>query len=306
MAEVSLERQSISTSILLVRKTNTPIRYFIWRNFPAEIAEELGLPAAVGIREAIREASQRQQTHQVDHSASLFLASYFGLDKSIESLLTDYQVNVDTVPFQYRQSAICAAIFGRNSSTIDLLLRHSAATSLRSTSDATPLHLAARLGHRKNVKTLLHHRAELLNVQDAGGKTALHIACENGHAAVVRVLLQHNANVKLEDNGATGHRPALHRAVRNGRGKVVAVYYEILGLKGIEARSEEWVSSRYQYPEISNCTKTGTVERHGASPNSHRECFPSYREPLKAWSGQTSHTEARKDAAPYSSRMWEL
>eukprot|EP00957_Ditylum_brightwellii_P060097 4563924-Ditylum_brightwellii.AAC.1 len=60
------------------------------------------------------------------------------------------------------------------------------------TSD-TPLHIAAREGHKKVVEVLLSHGADVNNATNSGWKP-IHFAAREGHKEVVKVLLSHGAD----------------------------------------------------------------------------------------------------------------
>lgn len=58
--------------------------------------------------------------------------------------------------------------------------------------DQTPLHCAARMGHKELVKLLLDHKANP-NATTTAGQTPLHIAAREGHVQTVRILLDMEA-----------------------------------------------------------------------------------------------------------------
>lgn len=58
--------------------------------------------------------------------------------------------------------------------------------------DQTPLHCAARMGHRELVKLLLEHKASPDSATTAG-HTPLHIAAREGHVHTIRILLDAGA-----------------------------------------------------------------------------------------------------------------
>ncbi len=58
--------------------------------------------------------------------------------------------------------------------------------------DQTPLHCAARMGHKELVKLLLDHKANP-NSTTTAGHTPLHIAAREGHVQTVRILLDMDA-----------------------------------------------------------------------------------------------------------------
>lgn len=58
--------------------------------------------------------------------------------------------------------------------------------------DQTPLHCAARMGHKELVKLLLEQKANP-NSTTTAGHTPLHIAAREGHVQTVRILLDMEA-----------------------------------------------------------------------------------------------------------------
>lgn len=58
--------------------------------------------------------------------------------------------------------------------------------------DQTPLHCAARMGHKELVKLLLEHKANP-DATTTAGHTPLHIAAREGHGQTTRILLDGNA-----------------------------------------------------------------------------------------------------------------
>lgn len=58
--------------------------------------------------------------------------------------------------------------------------------------DQTPLHCAARMGHKELVKLLLEHKASPDSATTAG-HTPLHIAAREGHVQTIRILLDAGA-----------------------------------------------------------------------------------------------------------------
>lgn len=58
--------------------------------------------------------------------------------------------------------------------------------------DQTPLHCAARMGHKELVKLLLEHKANPDSATTAG-HTPLHIAAREGHVHTIRILLDAGA-----------------------------------------------------------------------------------------------------------------
>jgi len=59
--------------------------------------------------------------------------------------------------------------------------------------DQTPLHCAARMGHKELVKLLLEHKASPDSATTAG-HTPLHISAREGHIHTIRILLDAGAH----------------------------------------------------------------------------------------------------------------
>uniref|UniRef100_A0A3P8V1Z1 Ankyrin 1 n=1 Tax=Cynoglossus semilaevis TaxID=244447 RepID=A0A3P8V1Z1_CYNSE len=88
--------------------------------------------------------------------------------------------------------------------------------------DQTPLHCAARMGHRELVKLLLEHKASPDSATTAG-HTPLHIAAREGHVHTIRILLDAGAQqIKMTKKGFT----PLHVASKYGKVDVAELLLE--------------------------------------------------------------------------------
>uniref|UniRef100_A0A667XE13 Ankyrin 1 n=1 Tax=Myripristis murdjan TaxID=586833 RepID=A0A667XE13_9TELE len=88
--------------------------------------------------------------------------------------------------------------------------------------DQTPLHCAARMGHKELVKLLLEHKANPDSATTAG-HTPLHIAAREGHVHTIRILLDGAAQqTKMTKKGFT----PLHVASKYGKVDVAELLLE--------------------------------------------------------------------------------
>jgi len=69
----------------------------------------------------------------------------------------------------------------------------------------TPLHRAARHGHKESVELLIANGADV-NVKDKWGRTPLHFAAAHGHKELVELLIANGADVNAKES-EVGHTP---------------------------------------------------------------------------------------------------
>lgn len=81
-----------------------------------------------------------------------------------------------------------------------------------------PLHKAAELGDAVQVRRLLAERPDQVDVRNNRGETPLHLAARYGHKDAARVLLEKGADANARDRFS--HTP-LHAAATSGRGELV-------------------------------------------------------------------------------------
>ena len=88
--------------------------------------------------------------------------------------------------------------------------------------NATPLHLAARMGHAKVSRFLLERDADV-TAQDENGSTPLHQASQFGYAEIASMLIERGADVTAQDkNGST----PLHQAPQYGNAETAGMLIE--------------------------------------------------------------------------------
>ena len=119
----------------------------------------------------------------------------------------------------HRATALLAAVGTRNSSTVELLLRHGANCNLAAWGPVkrTPLQRAAEIGSINLVELLLNHGANVNGVAATrGGGTALQFAAIGGYIPIACMLLDRKADVDAPGSKVDG-RTALEGAAEHGR-----------------------------------------------------------------------------------------
>ena len=98
----------------------------------------------------------------------------------------------------------------------------------------TPLHLAAREGHKGVVAKLLRCASILVNEEDVDGLTPLHYASMFGQAEVVKMILENpKRNVNAEANNKS---TPLHLGVKNGHiPTVIELLRQVMALVDIHS-----------------------------------------------------------------------
>jgi ankyrin repeat protein len=140
-----------------------------------------------------------------------------------------------------------AARYGHKD-VVELLLAHNAEINTKGFHGNTPLHVAAREHHKEIVELLLAHNAEV-NAKDKYGGTPLHDAAGGGHLDVVALLLANQANVNAM---SVLNWTPLHAASGKGHGSVV----ELLVANGAEVNGKS--------------TGKGWTPLHAAADGGHR------------------------------------
>ena len=75
---------------------------------------------------------------------------------------------------------------------MDLLIKKGANIEAKDKYEKTPLHLAAKRGH-KHIVALLISKGAQIEAKDERGRTPLYLAAEKGHESIVRLLKQYGA-----------------------------------------------------------------------------------------------------------------
>lgn len=109
------------------------------------------------------------------------------------------------------------AVYERDLSHVEDLIRRGANLNHKDENEYTPLHYAAYFGLKDIVQKLIEAKANI-DAKDNEGQTPLHCAAIQGHNEVANVLILANAKIDAEDN--IGQTP-LHLAVENGQKELV-------------------------------------------------------------------------------------
>ena len=107
---------------------------------------------------------------------------------------------------KYGKDAVANAVKLNDSYLLEILLENGYGKLQSSAKAATPVHLAAELGHDDVLRMLLDHQHEV-NSRDHMGRTPLHMAVENKHIICVKTLIHYGADVTSRD---TSYRTPIH------------------------------------------------------------------------------------------------
>uniref|UniRef100_A0A3Q3B3L5 Ankyrin 1, erythrocytic b n=1 Tax=Kryptolebias marmoratus TaxID=37003 RepID=A0A3Q3B3L5_KRYMA len=116
--------------------------------------------------------------------------------------------------------------------------------------DQTPLHCAARMGHKELVKLLLEHKASPDSATTAG-HTPLHISAREGHVHTIRILL----------DAGKGFTP-LHVASKYGKVDVAELLLERGANPNANGYTPLHIAAKQNQMEVASC-----LLQNGALPN---------------------------------------
>lgn len=131
-----------------------------------------------------------------------YLALKIGDIEVIQTLLDNKKVNINNKIYLRLPFLDLTGIYSIRDETKSLFTKKEI-INIEDEENSTPLHIAARSGHRDIVRALIKANADI-NYRNIYGQTALMIASYNGHTDIVKDLIKAEANLSLEDkNGIT-------------------------------------------------------------------------------------------------------
>ena len=120
-------------------------------------------------------------------------------------LLLDHGTDVSCKD-NIRMTPLLSASLQPPNNMVRMPLGHWEDVSVTNEYGATPVHLAARLGHRDMTRLLLSHGANFSSKDNTYGRTPLHWAAISDDEEIVRLLRVKQAGVLSTTNkGRTGH-----------------------------------------------------------------------------------------------------
>lgn len=155
------------------------------------------------------------QTCALDSAKELVAIHHkYGLTEDQAEQIADEVLKVvQAAPTQDESAALRTAASNVDLKRVQALLEDNPAlVDGKDERGGTPLHEAARNGHRKVAAMLVVHGARI-DAEDSEGNTPLHLAAENGNPNIVELLLARRAEVHATNR--LGNTP-LHLAERNG------------------------------------------------------------------------------------------
>ncbi|KAH6889059.1 hypothetical protein BKA70DRAFT_885720 [Coprinopsis sp. MPI-PUGE-AT-0042] len=137
---------------------------------------------------------------KVHQQSALILASQFGHERLVASLLALSEIQVNLVSND-NWSALMEASAHGHTSIVALLLAHPGIqVNLASNEGWSALMMAARYGHEGTVKLLLVHLDIQINLVNNEGWSALMLAARYGHKGTVKFLLTH-PDIQVSNEG---------------------------------------------------------------------------------------------------------
>ena len=124
----------------------------------------------------------------------LLKAAEEGRLEEVEELLQS-NANIDATEGKFQRTPLHFAARSGHRDIVDLLLEKNAQIEAKDRDQITPLHLAARSGHRDIVDLLLEKNAQI-EAKDRDQITPLHFAARSGHRDIVDLLLEKNAQIE--------------------------------------------------------------------------------------------------------------
>ncbi|KMT18063.1 hypothetical protein BVRB_2g032550 [Beta vulgaris subsp. vulgaris] len=79
----------------------------------------------------------------------------------------------------------------------------------------SPLHVAAKMGHKEIIETILERKSNMIFAHDEDGRTLIHVAAMNGHTQVLEML--HRANPHATRVRTNRGETALHLCVKHNQ-----------------------------------------------------------------------------------------
>ena len=164
--------------------------------------------------------------------SSLHCATTSGHQLAMKTLLVQ-RADINMVCHKNYTALRYAIVWEQAPEIVQILLEHSADTTIQSNHNATPLHDAAVTNSEETLMLLLKHKADV-HSREAHGGTPLHFAAERGHVTILQLLLRSGADINARtDNGIN----ALDLAAANGDEETVRAL--ILGGADLKASDDE-------------------------------------------------------------------
>ena len=152
--------------------------------------------SALGQRDRVEELAEADPSSVnaagPDGWLPLHLAAHFGHPDVVELLLARGADVHARSKNSMANTALHAALAGRDRKSVEVLLGHGADVNARQHGGFTALHAAALHGDTELVRLLIAHGADV-SIRADSDQTALAMALQKGHQAAVELLRQHGA-----------------------------------------------------------------------------------------------------------------